>query len=319
MNTIIPIASGKGGVGKTIFTANLAITLAKMGKTVIAIDLDLGSSNLHTCLGIKNRHPGIGNFIYNKGISLDSLVVKTNIDHLYFIPGDSLIPGTANIQYYIKKKLIKGIQSLVADYILLDLGAGSSYNIIDFFLISKTGLLVTTPETTSILSAYAFLKTAMFRMLFRSFPVKSREREIIHNFITERMEGTDNSFLKLTELLSETNDESGAYSLKQINSFYPRIVLNIGRNKQAIVLGSKLRQICKKNIGINMEYIGFIEYTDLVSLSIIQRTALVLSSPNSQFARAIRKIAENLIQVTYIDKPVLFDANEDIVNLENFV
>ncbi len=156
-------------------------------------------------------------------------------------------------------------------------------------------------------------------MLFRSFPVKSREREIIHNFITERMEGTDNSFLKLTELLSETNDESGAYSLKQINSFYPRIVLNIGRNKQAIVLGSKLRQICKKNIGINMEYIGFIEYTDLVSLSIIQRTALVLSSPNSQFARAIRKIAENLIQVTYIDKPVLFDANEDIVNLENFV
>ncbi|MEA1910988.1 MAG: P-loop NTPase, partial [Spirochaetota bacterium] len=224
MNTIIPIASGKGGVGKTIFTANLAITLAKMGKTVIAIDLDLGSSNLHTCLGIKNRHPGIGNFIYNKEISLDSLLVKTDIDHLYFIPGDSLIPGTANLQYFIKKKLLKGIQSLVADYILLDLGAGSSYNIVDFFLISQTGLLVTTPETTSILSAYAFLKSAMFRMLFRSFPHKSSEREIIHNFITQRMEGTDNSFLKLTELLSKTNYESGAYSLKQINNFYPRIV-----------------------------------------------------------------------------------------------
>ncbi len=58
MNTIIPIASGKGGVGKTIFTANLGIALANKGKTVIAIDLDLGSSNLHTCLGIKNRHPG---------------------------------------------------------------------------------------------------------------------------------------------------------------------------------------------------------------------------------------------------------------------
>ncbi len=319
MNTIIPIASGKGGVGKTIFTANLAITLAKMGKTVIAIDLDLGSSNLHTCLGIKNSHPGIGNFIYNKGTSLESLVVKTDIDRLYFIPGDSLIPGTANLQYFIKKKLIKGIQNLVADYILLDLGAGSSYNIIDFFLISKTGLLVTTPETTSILSAYAFLKTTMFRMLFRSFPVKSREREIIHNFITERMEGTDNSFLKLTELLGKTNPESGAYSLKQINSFYPRIVLNIGRNKQAITLGSKLRQICKKNIGINMEYIGFIEYTDQVSTSIIKRTALVISNPNSQFSLAIRKIAENLVQITYLDKPELYDSDEDLVKLDNFV
>lgn len=319
MNTIIPIASGKGGVGKTIFTANLAITLAQMGKTVIAIDLDLGSSNLHTCLGIKNQHKGIGNFIYNKGISLESLIVKTEIDRLYFIPGDSLIPGTANLQYYIKKKLIKGIQNLVADYILVDLGAGSSYNIIDFFLMSKTGILVTTPETTSILSAYAFLKTTVFRMLFRSFPVKSTERDIIHNFLTERIEGTDNSFLRLTEILFDSNPESGTYCLKQINSFYPRIVLNIGRNKQAIVLGSKLRQICKKNIGLNMEYIGFIEYTDQVSKSIINRTALVLSDPNSQFARAIKKIAENLIQKTYIDKPKLFDADEDIISLQNFI
>ena len=135
MNTIIPIASGKGGVGKTIFTANLAITLAKMGKTVIVVDLDLGSSNLHTCLGIKNRHPGIGNFIFDKGTSLESLIVKTEIDRLYFIPGDSLIPGTANMQYFVKQKLIKGINNLVADYILLDLGAGSSFNIIDFLRI----------------------------------------------------------------------------------------------------------------------------------------------------------------------------------------
>ncbi|MDA3938707.1 MAG: P-loop NTPase [Spirochaetia bacterium] len=319
MNTIIPIASGKGGVGKTIFTANLGITLAKMGKTVIAIDLDLGSSNLHTCLGIKNRHPGIGNFIYNKGISLESLIVKTDIDRLYFIPGDSLIPGTANMQYFIKKKLIKAIQNLVADYILLDLGAGTSYNIIDFFLISKTGLLVTTPETTSILSAYAFLKTTVFRMLFRSFPVKSKERELIHNFLTERIEGTDNSFITLTNLLRNISPESGDYGLKQIADFYPRVILNIGRNKQAITLGSKLRQICKKNIGINMEYIGFIEYTELVSASIINRSAIMLTSPDSQFARALRKIAENLINITYLEKPTLYDFGEDLENLDNFI
>lgn len=319
MNTIIPIASGKGGVGKTIFTANLGITLAKMGKTVIAIDLDLGSSNLHTCLGIKNQHPGIGNFIYKKGISLESLIVKTDIDHLYFIPGDSLIPGTANLQYFIKMKLIKAIQNLVADYVLIDLGAGTSYNIIDFFLMSKTGLIVTTPETTSILSAYAFLKTTVFRMLFRSFPLKSKERELIHNFLTERIEGTDNSFLRLTKLLNNINPKSGAYGLEQISDFYPRIVLNIGRNKEAISLGSRLRQICKKNIGINMEYVGFIEYTEQVSASIINRTALVITSPNSQFARAVKQIAANLIKITYVDKPVLFESGEDLVNLDNFV
>ena len=68
-----------------------------------------------------------------------------------------------------------------------------------------------------------------------------------------------------------------------------------------------------------MEYVGFIEYTELVSSSIIKRTALVVTSPNSQFARALRKIAENLIHIGYIDKPVLYDSDEDIINLENFI
>ncbi len=315
MNTIIPIASGKGGVGKTIFTANLGITLAQMGKTVIVIDLDLGSSNLHTCLGIKNSFPGIGNYIYKKGISLESLIVKTETDRLYFIPGDSLIPGTANLQYFIKKKLLRDIQNLVADYILLDLGAGTSYNIIDFFLISKTGIIVTTPETTSILSAYAFLKTTIYRMLFRSFPAKSREREIIKNFMMEKIEGTDNSFFNLVEQLGKFNKQSGNLAESQISNFFPRVVLNIGRNRQSVNLGLKLRQICKKNIGINMEYIGFIEYTDQISLSIIKRTPLVLSNPKTQFSKALRSIAEHLKKIPYNEKIVLYESNEDIINL----
>ena len=58
--TIIPIASGKGGVGKSVITANLAVNLAERGYKVIAADLDLGGSNLHTCLGLDNNNPGIG-------------------------------------------------------------------------------------------------------------------------------------------------------------------------------------------------------------------------------------------------------------------
>ena len=258
-------------------------------------------------------------FIYKKGVSLESLIVKTDTDRLYFIPGDSLLPGTANLQYFVKQKLIRGIQNLVADYILLDLGAGTSYNIIDFFLISNTGLLVTTPETTAILSAYAFLKTTMFRMLFRSYPPKSRERELIHNFLTEKLEGTDNSFLNLPELLENISPGAGEHAYAQINSLYPRIVLNMGKNKQAIALGSKLRQICKKNIGINMEYIGYIEYTDQMSASIINRTPLVLSSPDSQFGRSLTTISGNLLQIGYQDKPKLYDSNEDIKNLGDFI
>ena len=145
MLSIVPVASGKGGVGKTILTVNLAVTLAKRGKTVILMDLDLGSSNLHTCLGIKNRFPGIGDYILDNSRSLESLIIETDIPRLYFIPGDALVPGSANLSYFKKKKLLKETESLIADYVFMDLAAGSAYNTIDFFLSSSSGLIITHP------------------------------------------------------------------------------------------------------------------------------------------------------------------------------
>ena len=109
MKQIIPIASGKGGVGKTTTAANLGISLARKGKTVILIDLDLGESNLHTVMGIKNISPGLGHFIYKREENFESLIQETGINRLYLITGDSLFPGTANLPYYQKKKIIKSI------------------------------------------------------------------------------------------------------------------------------------------------------------------------------------------------------------------
>ena len=149
MATIIPVASGKGGVGKTLLVSNLGVSLARRGKTVILVDLDLGSSNLHTLLGIKNRYPGIGSFIYKHESSLESLLVETGMPQLYLIPGDSLFPGTANLQYFMKLRIMKELSRLVADYVLLDLGAGSAYNTVDFFINTHNGLNVNPPQKTA--------------------------------------------------------------------------------------------------------------------------------------------------------------------------
>ncbi|MCG8477653.1 MAG: P-loop NTPase, partial [Spirochaetales bacterium] len=82
MQYLIPIASGKGGVGKSILAANLGIALAQQQKTVVLVDLDLGGSNLHTILGIRNRHAGIGHFIYRQAASLEELVVEMQQERL---------------------------------------------------------------------------------------------------------------------------------------------------------------------------------------------------------------------------------------------
>ena len=315
MTTILPVASGKGGVGKTVFVANLGISLAQRGKTVLLIDLDLGSSNLHTCLGMSNKQPGVGNYIYKSESSLESLIVGTKYPQLYFISGDSLLPGTANLNYFIKKKIIKQMHNLIADFIIIDLGAGTAYNTLDFFLISTKGLLVATPETTSILNAYSFIKSALYRLLYRSFPPNSSERDCIYDFITDRIEGTDTSFSNLLEQLSTISTESGEYAREQLNSLYPRIILNMGRSSQDIALGSKLREIVGGNLGIAVEYIGFIGYDDFVRRSVLERTPTIISHPASAFSRQVDQIAQKLIATPVPKEPRLFEADEDLKEL----
>ena len=94
---VVPVAAGKGGVGKTQIAANLAMALAQAGKRTVVVDLDLGGSNLHTHLGLPNRHPGLGDYLRGRKVELDELLVETGVPGLRFIPGDVRSPFMANI------------------------------------------------------------------------------------------------------------------------------------------------------------------------------------------------------------------------------
>jgi flagellar biosynthesis protein FlhG len=315
MTTIIPVASGKGGVGKTVFTANIGVSLARAGKTVILADLDLGGSNLHTALGEKNDKSGIGNYIYKQERSLESLLVETREPRLYFIPGDSLLPGTANLPYFRKVKILKELAGLVADYVILDLGSGSSYNTIDFFLTSASGILVVTPETTSILNAYSFVKAALFRMIYRSFPARSDERALVYRFTTERLEGTERSTAALIEALARLSAEAAETARESLRTFMPRVVLNMGRTQRDVPLGAKLRQVARKNLDLEVEYVGFLPHDEEVGTSILQRRPLLSLNPDSAFARNLVQVTNRLIHEPVPKSPKLFEADEDLAEL----
>ena len=96
---IVPIAGGKGGVGKSFLTANLAAALAEMGHRTIAVDADLGASNLHSFLGLPNEYPGIGDFLKARTAELDEMLVPTTIPNLHFLPGEGRTPFMANIPH----------------------------------------------------------------------------------------------------------------------------------------------------------------------------------------------------------------------------
>jgi flagellar biosynthesis protein FlhG len=170
---IVPVASGKGGVGKTLVAANLAIALAQANRRVILADLDLGGSNLHLVLGLNVGGPSIGTFLGKKKIDFSEAVHETGIPNLRFIPGDAEIPGLANLTASQKNMIVRRLSGLDADYLILDLGAGTSQNTLDFFLMSGQGIIVTTPTPTATVNAYLFLKNAAFRLLQRSANRKS--------------------------------------------------------------------------------------------------------------------------------------------------
>ncbi len=315
MQYLIPIASGKGGVGKTLLAANLGIALAQQNKTVILIDLDLGGSNLHTVLGIRNRHPGIGHFIYKQAESLEQLVVTTGQERLYFIPGDSLFSGTANLPYWRKLALLKQIEELTADFVLLDLGSGTTYNTLDFFLTSPAGLMVTTPDTTAILNAYSFLKSAMLRLLQRSFPGKSAERQAVLDFVQQKVEGENLTIQHVVSAVSELNAESGQAAERILDSFRPRVVMNLGRNAQDIQLGGRLRQVVRNNLEHDVEFIAYLPQDELASRSPLERTPTLLTYPQTAYSRAVQQCATRLINEPVPDRLKLFPDDEDLQEL----
>jgi flagellar biosynthesis protein FlhG len=296
MQRILPIASGKGGVGKSVIAANLGLALAGLGKTVVLVDLDLGGSNLHTCLGLRNRHPGLGSFAWKVERSFASLLVETGHERLWLVPGDNLMPGTANLDWNAKRRILKELSRLPADFVILDLGAGSSYNVVDFYLAGPRGLVVLNPEITSVLNAYSFLKTAAFRILARSFRDGSPEKAAVLAFAGAKTEGSGLSFIDFARDLGGRFPEKGLPALAALESLGPQVVLNRGRESADAELGYRLRDICRKNLGIGITFTGFLLEDPELPRSVAARSPLIASLPSSPFSRAILALARRLVE-----------------------
>ena len=126
--SIIPVAGGKGGIGKSIIAANTAVTLAKRGYDVVVMDLDLGASNLHAIFGMRNSEKNIMNFAANPNTNLEEMLLATKYQGTRIICGAANFAGAANLPANQKLRIIHNIETLNCDYVILDLGAGSSFN-----------------------------------------------------------------------------------------------------------------------------------------------------------------------------------------------
>ncbi len=291
---IIPIASGKGGVGKSLLSANLAIALGQAGKKVILSDLDLGASNLHLVLGHPSPKAGLGTFLAGTS-KFEDILQKTDYPNVYFIPGDSEIPGLTSLKAAQKQDLLRKLQRADADYLILDLGAGTHIHVLDFFLLSPQGIIVTAPSVTATLNGYLFLKNAVFRLMYNSFKRNSKAYAYLDKLKTNS-ESLQRIYIpKLLEAIKEIDPVSAAVFEKRMNMFRPRIVINMVEDPKDAEKAQKVRRSCKEYLGIELEHIGVLYRDMLQDIALSSRLPVIIYKPQSLLSHAIYRVAEKII------------------------
>jgi len=289
------IGGGKGGVGKSLISSSLAISLARQGNRVVAIDLDLGGANLHTTLGVDLPKYGLSDFFTSRTTRLDQCVTPTHVPHLMMISGAQDSVGVANVHNDMKGKLLQGLLELDADYLVLDLGAGTGLNTMDFFLFGDVGLVTMLPEPTSIENAYRFVKAAYYRRLRIASPL----REVWH-LIDAAMDGKNDVGIKNpSDLFREVNrhsPEAGMRLKEEIERFRPKLIVNQARTQTDVDIGFSVKTVCKKYFGVDMDYIGYLDYDSAVWQAVRRKRPLMLEFPNSRLVSSFDRITQYLVK-----------------------
>ncbi|BBB93166.1 MAG TPA: MinD/ParA family protein [Methylomusa anaerophila] len=154
---VITVTSGKGGVGKTNFTINLALALADLKQNVLVIDADLGMANIGVVLGCSTPY-SLLNLLEDSKTMGD--IVSDGPRGIKFIAGGSGMYHLANLSEIQLQYIIRQISFFDdwADFILIDTGAGLSKNVLNFVMAADEVIVITTPEPTAITDAYAMMK-----------------------------------------------------------------------------------------------------------------------------------------------------------------
>ncbi len=182
---VITVTSGKGGVGKSNTSINLAIQFKKMGKKVIILDADFGLANIEIMFGAVPKH-NLCDLIY-QGKNIREIITWGPME-VGFISGGSGIAGMSNLSRDYLNYIIQNLTELdaIADMIIVDTGAGISDAVLEFLVASGEILLVTTPEPTSITDSYSLLK-ALYR--HPRFDEDATKVKMIANRVARESEG----------------------------------------------------------------------------------------------------------------------------------
>ena len=310
---IIPVASGKGGVGKSLLSANLAIALGQSGKKVVLADLDLGASNLHLVLGQQAPKQGLGTWLTGHGEFKD-IIIKTDYKNVDFIAGDSEIPGLSTLKAPQKSKLIKAFKNIDADFLIIDLGAGTHQIILDLFLLSPQGIVVTAPAVTATLNGYLFLKNAVFRLMHSSFKSTTPAAKMITKLKQDATSLQRLYIPRLIEEIRKVDSVSADKFERNLKTFRPRLIMNMIEDPKDADRAQRIRVSCNQYLGLDIEHLGIMYKDSLEDRALASRLPVIVYKPQSVLSQAIYRISEKILAADTITFGDNFIPDEDMTS-----
>ncbi len=288
---VVAIGGGKGGVGKSLLTANLGIFLATLGKKVIVVDAALGMPNLHLFCGVPRPSRTLGECLVPDGAQLADLAVSTPVPGMRLIAGAADPAWVGDADLTVAHDLLAAARELPCDWVVLDLAPGTATATLELFLGADVGIISAVPDPTSVELMHRFARAAFLHRLRqlglgeladRAIPGRARDAGIVGP-------------LDLYLAAVAAGDPFVDHLRAAILGFAPQLVINAARSKHDMELGRAIASAARRRLGLPMGYLGHLEYDEAVWASTRRRRPLLVEHPEARIAKCIEKVTRGVL------------------------
>jgi flagellar biosynthesis protein FlhG len=298
---LIAVGGGKGGVGKTVVAASMGLGLAMMNRRVVLVDADLGGANLHTVFGVSKPDATFFNIVGNNGTRLVDLAIPhREFENLRCVFGAAGSLEVSNLRRAVQMKIMRQLRTLDADFVILDLGAGSSNMVLDFFIGADHGIIMMNPDPLSILESYNFIKLALFQKLIQAFHHSPSALKRVKAYADAE---THRRFTTVSDLEKEVAQiEPGAEKIVReiANAFHPLLLMNKRVEPEDENHGLSVKVAAGELLSITTGFLGSIRRDETVLKSLEAGVPFIQFDPKCEASRDLANLI--IVKILYQGK-----------------